>query len=85
MIYFLFLFLIILNILGKGDQTICYHCGGGLKDWEETDEPWVEHARWFCKCPYVLLVKGKEFVDDVCGQKALEVSQHDQKLLSNFF
>uniref|UniRef100_T1HCP5 RING-type domain-containing protein n=1 Tax=Rhodnius prolixus TaxID=13249 RepID=T1HCP5_RHOPR len=57
---------------GKGDQTICYHCGGGLKDWEETDEPWVEHARWFCKCPYVLLVKGKEFVDDVCGQKALE-------------
>ncbi|KAK9502250.1 hypothetical protein O3M35_011054 [Rhynocoris fuscipes] len=59
---------------GKGDQTICYHCGGGLKDWEETDEPWVEHARWFSKCPYVLLVKGKEFVDEVCGHKGLSLN-----------
>lgn len=54
---------------GKGDQTICFHCGGGLKDWEESDEPWVEHARWFSKCSYVLMVKGKDFVDEVCGRK----------------
>ncbi|CAB0014317.1 unnamed protein product [Nesidiocoris tenuis] len=59
---------------GKGDQTICYHCGGGLKDWEETDEPWVEHARWFSKCPYVLAVKGKAFVDEVNGARAVQVS-----------
>lgn len=57
---------------GKGDQTICYHCGGGLKDWEETDEPWVEHARWFSKCPFVLTLKGKAFVEEVCGKKAEE-------------
>ncbi|XP_024086281.1 baculoviral IAP repeat-containing protein 7-A isoform X2 [Cimex lectularius] len=55
---------------GKSDQTVCYHCGGGLKDWEETDEPWVEHARWFSKCSFVLLVKGKDFVDEVSGNKA---------------
>lgn len=54
---------------GKGDQTICYHCGGGLKDWEETDEPWVEHARWFSKCPYVLAAKGKNFIEQVNGSK----------------
>jgi len=54
---------------GKGDQTICFHCGGGLKDWEESDEPWVEHARWFSKCSFVLLIKGKDFVDEVCGRK----------------
>ncbi|XP_075226324.1 death-associated inhibitor of apoptosis 1-like isoform X2 [Lycorma delicatula] len=54
---------------GKGDQTICYHCGGGLKDWEESDEPWEEHARWFNKCNFVLLVKGKEFVDRVANKK----------------
>ncbi|XP_046670435.1 death-associated inhibitor of apoptosis 1 isoform X2 [Homalodisca vitripennis] len=53
---------------GKGDQTICFHCGGGLKDWEESDEPWVEHARWFSKCNFVLLIKGKDFVDKVCGR-----------------
>lgn len=57
---------------GKGDQTICFHCGGGLKDWEESDEPWVEHARWFSKCSYVLMVKGKDFVDEVCGRKSEE-------------
>lgn len=57
---------------GKGDQTICYHCGGGLKDWEESDEPWEEHARWFNKCNFVLLVKGKEFVDKVANKKPEE-------------
>lgn len=57
---------------GKGDQTICFHCGGGLKDWEDSDEPWVEHARWFSKCPYVVSLKGKAFVDKVCGKKAEE-------------
>uniref|UniRef100_A0A146LQQ7 Apoptosis inhibitor IAP n=4 Tax=Lygus TaxID=30084 RepID=A0A146LQQ7_LYGHE len=57
---------------GKGDQTICYHCGGGLKDWEETDEPWVEHARWFSKCPYVLAVKGKSFIEEVNGSRAVQ-------------
>lgn len=58
---------------GKGDQTICFHCGGGLKDWEESDEPWVEHARWFSKCNFVLLTKGKTFVDEVCGRKTTKV------------
>uniref|UniRef100_A0A1B6CU38 RING-type domain-containing protein n=1 Tax=Clastoptera arizonana TaxID=38151 RepID=A0A1B6CU38_9HEMI len=57
---------------GKGDQTICFHCGGGLKDWEESDEPWMEHARWFSKCNFVLMIKGKEFVDEVCGKKCAE-------------
>lgn len=60
---------------GKGDQTVCFHCGGGLKDWEESVEPWVEHARWFSKCNFVLLVKGKKFVDDVCGRKLTEKSK----------
>ncbi|KAL1131906.1 hypothetical protein AAG570_011517 [Ranatra chinensis] len=57
---------------GIGDKTICFHCGGGLKDWEETDEPWVEHARWFSKCIFILLMKGKDFVDEVSGKKLLQ-------------
>lgn len=64
---------------GKGDQTICFHCGGGLKDWEESDEPWVEHARWFSKCSYVLMVKGKDFVDEVCGRKNTEEEKEKQE------
>ncbi|XP_049810845.1 death-associated inhibitor of apoptosis 1-like [Schistocerca nitens] len=54
---------------GKGDQTVCFHCGGGLKDWEEADDPWVEHALWFSKCLFVILVKGKDFVDNICQNK----------------
>jgi len=67
---------------GKGDQTICFHCGGGLKDWEESDEPWVEHARWFSKCNFVLLVKGKDFVDEVCGRKTTKGKSKSEENLS---
>lgn len=53
---------------GTGDQTTCYHCGGGLKNWEPQDEPWVQHAKWFSTCFYVRLVKGQEFINNVTGK-----------------
>lgn len=34
-------------------------------DWEYDDDPWVEHARWSPKCSFVLLSKGRYFVDQV--------------------
>jgi hypothetical protein len=54
-------------LAGKGDQTMCFHCGGGLRDWEETDDPWVEHAAWFPKCMHVVLIKGQAFIEE-CRQ-----------------
>lgn len=54
---------------GQNDQVSCFYCNKGLKDWEDEDEPWTEHARWSPKCNYVLLSKGKHFVDAVCGVK----------------
>lgn len=51
--------------VGVGDQTICYHCGGGLKDWEDNDSPWEEHALWFPKCPYLFLQKGSDYIKEV--------------------
>ncbi|XP_063981785.1 death-associated inhibitor of apoptosis 1-like [Diachasmimorpha longicaudata] len=53
---------------GRGDETQCYMCGGGLKDWEPKDTPWEQHAKWFSKCYYVLLIKGQAFIDSVNGQ-----------------
>lgn len=44
---------------------LCFYCSQGLKDWEDDDEPWTEHAKWSCKCSYLLLSKGKKFVDQV--------------------
>lgn len=37
-------------------------------DWEIDDDPWVEHARWSPLCSYVLLSKGKRFVEEVGGE-----------------
>ncbi|CAK1555298.1 unnamed protein product [Leptosia nina] len=50
---------------GQGDKTKCFYCDGGLKDWENDDEPWEQHARWFDRCAYVQLVKGREYVQKV--------------------
>ena len=35
---------------GVGDRVICFKCGGGLKDWALTDDPWEEHCKWFATC-----------------------------------
>ncbi|XP_071134869.1 baculoviral IAP repeat-containing protein 3-like isoform X2 [Mytilus edulis] len=48
-----------------GDCVRCFHCGIGLRNWESDDNPWVEHARWSRKCPYLLQRKGQEFIDSV--------------------
>ncbi|AAC59034.1 inhibitor of apoptosis protein 3 [Orgyia pseudotsugata multiple nucleopolyhedrovirus] len=50
---------------GQGDKTRCFCCDGGLKDWEPDDAPWQQHARWYDRCEYVLLVKGRDFVQRV--------------------
>lgn len=50
---------------GQGDKTKCFYCDGGLKDWENDDVPWEQHARWFDRCAYVQLVKGRDYVQKV--------------------
>lgn len=53
---------------GSGDQTICFHCGIGLKDWQENDEPWEEHAMWSPKCLFLRLQKGHEYISQVAAK-----------------
>lgn len=47
---------------GYADFTRCFFCGGGLKNWEEGDDPWLEHAKWFPKCAYLRQNKGDVFI-----------------------
>jgi len=62
------IFILISNFLfyifctGYNDQVRCFHCDGGLRGWEPTDDVWFEHARWFSKCGYVILVRGQKFI-----------------------
>lgn len=50
--------------MGQDDKTFFYNCGGGLMYWEEADNAWEEYARWFSRCPYLLVKKGKMFVQN---------------------
>lgn len=59
---------------GRGDKTVCYQCGGGLKDWEENDDPWREHAMYFSKCTHLIQKKGREYINQVLGKNNPQVA-----------
>ncbi|XP_008836708.1 baculoviral IAP repeat-containing protein 1 [Nannospalax galili] len=45
---------------GKRDTVKCFSCGGCLGNWEEGDDPWKEHAKWFPKCEFLKSKKSSE-------------------------
>uniref|UniRef100_A0A8C5Q9T4 RING-type E3 ubiquitin transferase n=1 Tax=Leptobrachium leishanense TaxID=445787 RepID=A0A8C5Q9T4_9ANUR len=51
--------------VGRNDDVKCFCCDGGLRCWESGDDPWVEHAKWFPRCEYLLHIKGQPFVDEI--------------------
>jgi len=48
--------------LGQGDRVKCYYCDGGLSRWKTDDDVFVEPAKWFPHCEYLLQQKGFSFV-----------------------
>ncbi|XP_062917018.1 E3 ubiquitin-protein ligase XIAP-like [Mobula hypostoma] len=50
---------------GDGDNVKCFHCDGGLKNWEPGDKAWEQHAKWFPGCAFLIQQKGHDFVNDV--------------------
>ncbi|XP_006833832.1 PREDICTED: baculoviral IAP repeat-containing protein 3 [Chrysochloris asiatica] len=51
--------------VGHSDDVKCFCCDGGLRCWEFGDDPWVEHAKWFPRCEYLIQIKGQEFITRV--------------------
>ncbi|XP_011876980.1 PREDICTED: E3 ubiquitin-protein ligase XIAP-like [Vollenhovia emeryi] len=47
---------------GYADQVRCFHCDGGLRNWQPTDDVWMEHAKWFANCGFMNLIFGQEFL-----------------------
>lgn len=66
---------------GRGDQTICFHCGGGLQNWEESDDPWFEHARWFSKCNFINLMKSDKSINSVCKKTDEPINHSSDNLI----
>ncbi|XP_049745417.1 baculoviral IAP repeat-containing protein 2 isoform X1 [Elephas maximus indicus] len=51
--------------VGRNDDVKCFCCDGGLRCWESGDDPWLEHAKWFPRCEFLIRMKGREFVDEI--------------------
>ncbi|KAM6363203.1 baculoviral IAP repeat-containing protein 1 [Pluvialis apricaria] len=45
---------------GKKDTVQCFACGGCLGNWEDGDDPWREHAKWFPECEFLQSEKSSE-------------------------
>ena len=39
---------------GIEDQTICFVCGLGLKNWLDDEEPWITHTTMNSECLHII-------------------------------
>lgn len=53
-------------IVGPDDNVQCFQCGGGFRNWKQDDDPWVEHQRWFPRCPFVAATRSRAFDNGIC-------------------
>ncbi|XP_060615655.2 baculoviral IAP repeat-containing protein 1 [Anolis sagrei] len=55
---------------GIKDTVQCFACSGCLGNWEEGDDPWKEHAKWFPECAFLQKEKSdeiKEYIQNYSG------------------
>ncbi|XP_040291513.1 baculoviral IAP repeat-containing protein 7 isoform X2 [Bufo bufo] len=50
---------------GHRDNVKCFHCDGGLSNWERGDDPWREHAKWFPRCEFLIQSMGLAYIRGV--------------------
>ena len=53
---------------GEEDIVCCFFCNGTLSRWLPHDDAWTEHAKWYPRCLFLLLVKGPDFVKKLTQQ-----------------
>ncbi|XP_040197462.1 baculoviral IAP repeat-containing protein 1e-like [Rana temporaria] len=60
---------------GRRDAVQCFSCGGCLGNWQENDDPWKEHAKWFPECAFLKRMKTHkeitEYIDSYSGFKGI--------------
>ena len=65
------------------DSVCCFHCGQGFCNWEPQDSPWTGDERHFITCtPFLLLVKGDDFIQDVLRQSQSEPEEDKLRTFS---
>ncbi|KAJ1209063.1 hypothetical protein NDU88_004442 [Pleurodeles waltl] len=74
---------------GRKDTVQCFSCKGCLGNWEERDDPWKEHAKWFPECIFLRSEKTEseieEYIQDYHGFKGVTgkdfISRQAERLL----
>ena len=51
--------------VGYSDMCKCFFCDIGLRNWEDPDDPWVQHARWSPECDYLKMCKGEDYISAI--------------------
>lgn len=56
--------------IGVLDYVRCFYCGVGLRGWEDTDDPFKEHAKFSPNCQFLISKKGKYFIEHLQNSNA---------------
>ncbi|MDD7805837.1 MAG: RING-HC finger protein [Endozoicomonas sp. (ex Botrylloides leachii)] len=51
--------------LNESDKTKCFYCNGGLQNWDDNDDPFIEHAKWFPRCAFIISTLGVTYVKGI--------------------
>lgn len=85
---------------GESDIVRCFHCRVGLGDWNDGEDPWIEHAKLFPCCGFVIRNKGFNFIQSVQNdlqnegvaaaqvpeiERAIQTPRNDETLETNPF
>jgi hypothetical protein len=75
-----------------GTKTIvtCFYCNGSLQNWGASDNPMIEHARWFPHCAYAKQLCGDEMYRKIQESKRAQQGMFEcykscDKILFFFF
>uniref|UniRef100_A0A8C6FYZ2 Baculoviral IAP repeat-containing protein 1 n=1 Tax=Moschus moschiferus TaxID=68415 RepID=A0A8C6FYZ2_MOSMO len=70
---------------GKCDTVQCFSCGGCLGNWEDDDDPWKEHAKWFPKCEFLQSKKSlEEITQYIQSYEGFDNSNTDSSNIKSF-
>lgn len=61
--------------IGKNYITKCFSCTVYITDWEDKDDPWIEHARYAPYCDFLNIKCGQAFISSCKGMNPLPLPE----------
>ena len=50
---------------GTPNSVTCFFCDGALQNWSKSDDPLIEHIRWYSMCQYAKQLAGVELYNKI--------------------